>query len=288
MLVQIDLASAGWDLVPIRRISIDDAVSANLPSKERKKMKLTRTKALLPRVGAPILTLLFVCVFMLALSSAARAQQTVFNVPTTDVLDRGKIYVEADISAKPNDSEALKHFTSVVPRAVVGVRSRRVEVGVNVIGNIQPGKDSTTIVPAIKVKLYGSEKNGWAVVAGGSVYVPVRQRLYKAGTYNYVQISKMLTPSTRIGAGPYFYSKNVVASNASRGGAQLSIEQSINHWLSLNADWISGKHANGYLTVGPAFKLSNRLIAVAAYSIGNDRAVDGNHFIYVELGYLLN
>jgi hypothetical protein len=32
--------------------------------------------------------------------SAAHAQQTIFNVPTTDVLDRGKVYGELDSSFK--------------------------------------------------------------------------------------------------------------------------------------------------------------------------------------------
>jgi hypothetical protein len=35
--------------------------------------------------------------------SLVHGQQTVFNVPTTDVLDKDKVYFELDISAKPND-----------------------------------------------------------------------------------------------------------------------------------------------------------------------------------------
>ena len=30
-------------------------------------------------------------------------QQTIFNVPTTDVLDKGKVYAELDTSLKPTD-----------------------------------------------------------------------------------------------------------------------------------------------------------------------------------------
>src|SRR2546421_123756 len=62
------------------------------------------------------LALLFLC----AATDAARAQQTIFNVPTTDVLDRGKVYFELDASFKPNDSEAAGRFSSFVPRVVVG------------------------------------------------------------------------------------------------------------------------------------------------------------------------
>src|SRR5262245_57018371 len=83
----------------------------------------------------------------------AQAQQTVFNVPTTDVLDRGKVYFEMDISAKPTNAEAVSRFSSFVPRVVVGAGGR-VEVGLNIIGNVQPGLDATTLVPVMKWKAY--------------------------------------------------------------------------------------------------------------------------------------
>ena len=56
---------------------------------------------------------IFIPVFI-ALSGClvtTKAQQTVFNVPTTDVLDKGKVYFELDISAKPKDSAALNKFS---------------------------------------------------------------------------------------------------------------------------------------------------------------------------------
>src|SRR5450759_443117 len=101
---------------------------------------------------AAVGTALFVLV-MTALAIKGQAQQTVFNVPTTDVLDKGKVYFELDISAKPNDSDAVSKFSSFVPRLVVGVGGN-VEVGLNILGNIQPGADSTTLVPTIKWRFY--------------------------------------------------------------------------------------------------------------------------------------
>src|SRR5215468_9241488 len=88
----------------------------------------------------------------------ARGQQTIFNVPTTDVLDRGKVYAELDVSFKPNDSPAVNKFSSFVPRVVVGA-GHGMEVGLNVIGNIQPGPDSTTLVPTLKWKPYQGKDN---------------------------------------------------------------------------------------------------------------------------------
>src|SRR6476620_11409415 len=99
----------------------------------------------------------------------AHGQQTVFNVPTTDVLDKGKVYFELDFSAKPNDSLAVNKFSSFVPRVVVGA-GHRIEIGLNITGNIQPGADSTTLVPTLKWKIYDGGDNGWAMVVGEHLF----------------------------------------------------------------------------------------------------------------------
>jgi hypothetical protein len=229
---------------------------------------------------------LFVLI-MTALAINGHAQQTVFNVPTTDVLDKGKAYFELDISAKPNDTDALGHFSSLVPRLVFGAGGN-VEVGVNVLGNIQPGLDATTLVPTIKWRFYDGKKNGWQMVAGAHLHVPVHNKVYNVGTYDYVQTSKTFKSGTRVGFGGYFYSKNVVAANANRAGGQFTFEQPITKKLNFNTDWFTGKMASGYLTAGAAYKLTKKLTGVAAYSIGNGNVSHGNHFLYFELGYNFN
>ncbi|MGH9901349.1 MAG: hypothetical protein ACRD68_05935, partial [Pyrinomonadaceae bacterium] len=107
----------------------------------------------------------------LVLPSTTRAQQTIFNVPTTDVLERGKVYAELDAPFKPNEGEGVGRFSSFVPRVVVGV-GRRTEVGLNVTGNVQPGADTTTLVPVVKHKLYDGGDNGWAVIVGNNPSSP--------------------------------------------------------------------------------------------------------------------
>ena len=85
-----------------------------------------------------------------------------------------------------------------------------------------------------------------------------------------------------------FFSKHVVAPEASRAGFQFTFEHPITGRLNINADWITGKHASGYFTSGIAYKLNNKLTGVAAYSIGNSNASKGNHFLYFEIGYNFN
>ena len=229
------------------------------------------------------LALLFLC----AAADAARAQQTIFNVPSTDVLERGKVYFELDASFKPNDSEALGHFSSFVPRVVVGAGGR-VELGLNVTGNVQPGPDATTLVPTFKFKAYdGSKKNGIALVFGDHLFFPVRNRAYNAGNYVYAEVSKTFKSGTRLTAGSYDFTRRVVA-DANRAGGQFGFEQPVSKKLTVAADYFTGKHSAGYFTPGAVFKLSPKVTGYAAYSIGNQNASRGNHFFLLELGYNFN
>lgn len=230
-------------------------------------------------------SILIISVFAL-LSTRAFGQQTIFNVPTTDVLDRGKVYVELDAAFKVHDQNSVRKFSSFVPRIVVGAGGN-VEVGLNVAGNIQPGTDSTTIVPTVKWRFYKNEKTGFALMAGTNVFIPVRKRAYKFGSYSYLAGSKTIK-KTRLTAGAFVASKNVFATNAVRAGGQFGIEQIINSKVTVAADWITGRHSSGYVTPGVIYKPHPKVTTYLSYSIGNDKAAAGNHFFLFELGYNFN
>ncbi|MGA9996805.1 MAG: hypothetical protein WBP93_15405 [Pyrinomonadaceae bacterium] len=219
-------------------------------------------------------------------AGTAHAQQTIFNVPSTDVLPRGNLYGELDVSFKPNDSDVLNKFSSFVPRIVVGTGGN-VEVGLNVTGNIQPGPDSTTLVPAVKWKLYQGKDNGVAIVIGDHLFIPVRHRAYRAGNYFYAEVSKTFKSGTRLTAGGYDFTRNVVAP-ANRAGGQFGFEQPVNKKVTLATDWFTGKHSAGYFTPGLVFKVGPKVTGYAGYSIGNQNASRGNHFFLLELGYNFN
>jgi hypothetical protein len=214
---------------------------------------------------------------------AARAQQTLFNVPSADVLDRGKAYAELDVSFKPVEPK----FSSFVPRVVVGVGGR-VEVGLNLTGNVQPGADATTLVPAVKWKPYDGGANGWAFVVGNNLFIPLRNRSYRLGNYAYAEVSKTFGTRTRVTAGGYHFTKNVVAPGAQRAGGQFGLEQPVTKKFTVQADWFTGKHANGYFTPGLAYKLRQNLTGYFGYSLSNSNVTRGNHFLYAEVGFNFN
>ena len=106
------------------------------------------------------------------------------------MLEKGKVYAELDVPFKTKDDprNVVPRFSSFVPRVVIGT-GNGVEIGLNVSGNVNPGPDSTTLVPTIKWKAYEGETNGWAIVLGDDVFVPVRNRSSEVGNYVYGQAS---------------------------------------------------------------------------------------------------
>lgn len=233
----------------------------------------------------------FICVLVCAISSiAAKAQQTIFNVPSADVLNRGKIYGELDVSFKPNNSETIHRFSTFVPRVVLGAGGNA-EVGLNVTGNIQPGPDMTTLVPTVKYKLYdggtGAGKNGIVIIVGDHLYIPIRNRAYSIGNYVYAEASKTFSTGTRLTAGAYDFTRSVVATR-NRAGGQFGFEQPVSKKVTLAANYFTGKHTAGYFTPGVIFKVNSKVTGYAGYSIGNQNPSRGNNFFLLELGYNFN
>ncbi len=224
------------------------------------------------------LTVLATAFFLLG---SAFAQETVFNVPSGDILAHGKTYGELDLAYQYSGGLA-----SYTPRVVVGL-GKRVEAGLNINGMGTPGDLQTTLTPTIKWKAYDGGKNGWAFLVGDNLFLPVQNRTYNAGNYLYAEFTKTWRTGTRATFGAYHFSRNVVA-NAQRAGGQFAIEQPVGSRLSVAADWYTGNHALGYFTPGVVLKLTPKLTWYGCYEIGNHGASSGNRVFLAELGWNFN
>ncbi len=220
-------------------------------------------------------------VLIILTAAAACAQETIFNVPSGDILDRGKVYGEFDFSYRPVDGAA-----GYTPRVVVGV-GHRVEIGLNLNGIATPGPSQTTPTPTVKWKAYDGGKNGWAFLVGDDVFLPARNRTYDAGTYAYAEFTKRWRTKTRATFGGYYFSPQVAASGH-RGGGQFGIEQPLGSRLTLATDWYTGQHALGFVTPGVIVNLSKKLTWYGSYQIGNSGLTSGNHQFLTEAGWNFN
>ena len=226
-----------------------------------------------------LLTAVFL--FLIALTSSVAAQETVFNVPSGDVLDRGKVYGEFDYTYRYSDS--LQTFT---PRVVVGV-GKRIEIGLNINGVATHVASQTTITSTVKWKAYDGGENGWSFHVGDNLFIPVQNRTYDAGTWVYAEFVKSWKTKTRATFGGYYTSRNVFAP-FQRAGGQFAIEQTLTKGVALAADWFTGSSSVGYVTPGLIVKLSPKLTWYVTYQLGNTGIASGNHQVLTELGWNWN
>ncbi|MCM3905336.1 MAG: hypothetical protein ND866_26870 [Pyrinomonadaceae bacterium] len=216
-------------------------------------------------------------------SQKAVAQSTLFNVPSTDVVAKKKVYLEFDF---------LSHFEShddggfqvYVPRAVFGV-AKGLEVGINVSVLDAFAPDQPVYVsPNLKWQFYANEENGTAVSAGGLLYTPIANRA-GADTYGFVYsvASKKVkgTYGPRLTGGAYGL-PGLADGLGTQGGAILGYEQPIAKKVTFVADWFSGKNAFGYVTPGCSFTLPKSSLLNIGYSIGNQGR--GNNALFVYYG----
>jgi hypothetical protein len=211
----------------------------------------------------------------------ACGQETVFDVPSADILDKGKIYGELDGTVRESDPSDT--FT---PRVVVGV-GRGVEVGLNFDGLGAPVLEELEISPTVKWRVWKDTAAGWCFYVGDDLFFPVRQRSYDVGNYAYASFAKEWKHGTRVGFGGYDFTGGVVA-RGNRAGGQFTFEQQIAKRVTLAAEWYTGKSATGYVNPGAIFKLSSRLSLYTAYQIGNSGVSAGNHQFLWEFGYNFN
>src|SRR6267142_3084321 len=220
---------------------------------------------------------------MLLQSHTTKAQSTIFNIPSTDVVAPKKVYLEFDF---------ISHFTShadggfqiYAPRVVVGV-AKKVEAGINVsvVDAFAPNQP-VYISPNVKVQLYNNESNGVAVAAGGLLYTPVAHRA-GADTYGFLYsvVSKKVKSDygPRITGGAYGL-PGLSDGLGTNGGAIVGYEQPVSKRVSFVADWFSGKNAFGYVTPGFSITLPKSSLFNVGYSIGNHGR--GNNALFVYYG----
>ena len=211
----------------------------------------------------------------------AYAQETVFDVPSADILDKGGVYAEMDGTMRP-----VNPLATFTPRVVVGI-GHGIEVGMNFNGLSAPGLDQLDISPTVKWRLWKGKTSGWSFYAGDDLFFPVLKRTYGAGNYAYASFAKEWKQGTRVEFGGYDFTRSVVA-NANRAGGQFTLEQRLNNRLTLATEWYTGNHAAGYVNPGAIIKLNSKLTLYAAYQIGNAGVTTGNHQFLCEFGYNFN
>ena len=177
------------------------------------------------------------------IAASAVAQQTIFNVPTADVLEKGKLYVENDDLWRPQ----YPNFATFTFRGVYGFGGS-VEGGVNFGGFVSPGRATPTATAAIKWQPI--KAGGYALTAGaqGIFFLRGNEDGSPAGFF-YSHGSYAFPTNTRLTLGGWGATAGYAAAKAA-GGVLAGLEQKVIEHVNLIADWYSGKNGIGYFTPG--------------------------------------
>ncbi|MBV9928419.1 MAG: hypothetical protein JOZ96_25615 [Acidobacteria bacterium] len=211
----------------------------------------------------------------------ARAQSTLFNIPSTDVVAKKHTYLEFDFVShlEPHSDGG---FRAYVPRAVFGV-GKHWEVGTNVAFLDAESPDQPVeLQPNVKYQFYSNEESGVSAAAGGILYAPVSHR---AGTDTFGLVYTVVSKKVRGDHGPRLTGGGYgllgrADGSGTLGGAIVGYEQPVHRRLSFVADWLSGKNRFGYVTPGLSLALPRASALYAGYSIGNFGRKNNALFVY--------
>ncbi|MDP4233304.1 MAG: hypothetical protein Q8913_08095 [Bacteroidota bacterium] len=205
-----------------------------------------------------------------------RAQQTIFNVPSQDVLAPGSVYAEVDGSFRTNEPR----FVAITPRVVFGY-GYNFEGGLNLPGYINIGDKLWAAHITLKYGQVLDTTAPWTLTEGVHLYLPLTSGRTVA-FFAYAMTGYKLATKLRLDGGVY------IATDAFTGignvvGALGSIEYALNDWLTLALDAYSGQNALGFVTPGLFVGPFGKWILYPAYQISNVSR-DGDSFL-VEIGY---
>jgi hypothetical protein len=218
---------------------------------------------------------------MTLFDSTARAQSTLFNIPSTDVVAEKHVYLEFDFVSHL-EAHRDGGFQGYVPRAVYGV-GRHVEVGANVafLDTEAPGQP-VEIQPNVKYQFYSNETNGVSAAAGAVLYAPVSHR---AGTDTFGLVYTVVSKKVKGSYGPRLTGGGYglvgrADGTGTLGGAVVGYEQPLHRRVSFVGDWLSGRNRFGYVTPGLSFALPHASALYAGYSVGNTGRRNNALFVY--------
>ena len=196
------------------------------------------------------------------------AQQTLFNVPSADVTEKGMIFVQ-------HESQFSGNFGLFTNYGAYGI-GKNTELDLTLFGVGTKKVRNEVLGIGFKTALPLHEKSETKLTFGS--LIPVSLRGHGVGGYAYSHLSTRLPKiKTRITSGVFVGTTTVFGRDfiSFIGG----IEQPITKNLGLQVDWYSGKHSNGFLIPGFYYNLPKNTTLWVGYQIPNNKAIIDNGFV---------
>ncbi len=222
-------------------------------------------------------------IFVLVLSSilisfcdSVSAQQTIFNVPSADITEKNKIFVQ-------HESQFSDDFGLFTNYGAYGI-GKYTELDLTLFGVGTKNINNEVLGVGFKTALPLHEKTETKFTFGS--LIPISLKGNGVGGYTYSHLSTRLPRlQTRITSGVFIgtnvlFGRDVICNIS-------GIEQPVTKKLSIIMDWYSGKHSNGFLIPGFSYAFNPALVLYAGYQIANNRSNGKNGFV-IELAKIFS
>lgn len=223
-----------------------------------------------------IIILLFVYCFA---SSNVFAMQTIFNVPSADVTEKGHVFVQQETQTTPwktNNAFWGTSYTAVGIGHNTEIDSTLYNVGSPATQNMTIGAGFKSAIPIPYLKEKFPERE-FKLTVGSQILFGLEGN--GIGNWTYAHLSGRVPKlNTRLTAGLSYGTKQVFGQDTTAFIA--GVEQPVTKKLNLIADWYSGsEHFAGFLITGFSYALPKSTTLYAGYQFPNSPQVGANGFV---------
>jgi len=213
--------------------------------------------------------ILIVVFFWLSACVPAFAMQTVFNVPSADVTEKGHLFLQQEAQFRGWNPDAFFNGTTYSAVGIghnTEIDATLFNVGAPASNNISMGVGFKTAMPIAGLN-EKFPKREYKLTVGSNVLIGLEGN--GVGNWTYAHLSGRVPKlNTRLTAGVSYGTRQVFGVNSLC--AVAAVEQPITKKVALLADWYSGsEHFAGFLIVGASYALPKNHTLYAGYQIPN-------------------
>lgn len=227
---------------------------------------------------------LLICILSLFLLNITPilAQQTIFNVPSSEITPKGKLFLEPEFQFTPWNPGRNMLNTNFI---IFGL-GHNTEAGMVIYNVSSPDSNNITLAPGFKsaIPIFPQKlpELQLKTIVGTEVLVSVQGG--GVGNWSFAELSGRVPKiKTRLTGGVSAGTKQIFGRDivCFIGG----IEQPVTKNLTLQADWFSGTHTNAFLIPGIAYVFPKNTTIYIGYQIPNNSRSGRSGFV-VELAKL--
>lgn len=206
------------------------------------------------------------------------AMQTIFNVPSADVTEKGHVFVQEEAQFRGWNPDAFYLGTTYGAYGIghnTEIDTTLYNVGAPATQNISIGAGFKSCIPIPGLKDKFPERE-FKLTVGSQLLFGLEGN--GVGNWTYTHLSGRLpVTKTRLTAGISYGTKQVFGQETTAFIA--GVEQPVTKKLTLISDWYSGnEHWSGYLITGFSYAFPKNTTLYAGYQIPNSPQVGASGF----------